>query len=307
MGRGAMLHHRPSSVLILSAQTIMPVNRDRTPTIEDVMDTPINISLLDTIEIATPCTARWEEMTGDDRTRHCSHCSLNVYDISAMTRQEATNLIASTEGRLCVRLYRRMDGTVLTRDCPTGIRAARQRLARSIRNIAATVVALVAGMIGVETKPAMAQGGIMGGLAPRPARVEPPHTKKKQDTLQTKKDSVRNQPKVMIMGKMAIAPAKLDTVRLEVNAADSITTNSINSITTEPVVVEPAATEPMIPEPMLPEQNEPELRFVMGEMVILNNVEPVAVNVVTGDGNPDVDAASEPAVVIDGDEPATIR
>ena len=49
-----------------------------------------------------------------------------------MDKTEAERLVVETEGRLCVRFYQRFDGTVLTRDCPVGVRAARRRLARTI-------------------------------------------------------------------------------------------------------------------------------------------------------------------------------
>lgn len=61
-------------------------------------------------------------MAGDDRVRFCSACKLNVYNLSGMSRKEATELFTLIEGRLCVRLFRRLDGTVLTRDCPVGMK-----------------------------------------------------------------------------------------------------------------------------------------------------------------------------------------
>jgi hypothetical protein len=82
------------------------------------------------LRVAAPCSAAWETMTGDARARHCESCRLNVYNISEMTKLEAENLIASREGRLCIRLYRRTDGTVLTKDCPVGFRAYQKRVAR---------------------------------------------------------------------------------------------------------------------------------------------------------------------------------
>ena len=33
-------------------------------------------------------------------------------------------MVQATQGRLCVRFYRRADGTVLTQDCPVGLRRA---------------------------------------------------------------------------------------------------------------------------------------------------------------------------------------
>src|SRR5215469_13788158 len=86
--------------------------------------------MLERVRIASPCTANWEQMIGDDCVRFCSQCNLNVYNLSAMTRRDAEDLIASREGRLCARLYRRTDGTVLTRDCPVGLRAAIHKISR---------------------------------------------------------------------------------------------------------------------------------------------------------------------------------
>jgi hypothetical protein len=88
-------------------------------------------SLLDRAYVATPCTADWERMEGDEKKRFCGQCSLHVYNVSAMSRGEAEAVIARTEGRLCMRLYRRADGTVITRDCPVGLRAVRRRVARA--------------------------------------------------------------------------------------------------------------------------------------------------------------------------------
>jgi hypothetical protein len=86
-------------------------------------------SFIHDIRIAKPCSADWDKMTGDERSRFCGQCKLNVYNISAMSMDEAEKLIVEKEGRLCVRLYRRNDGTVLTKDCPKGLAAARRKLA----------------------------------------------------------------------------------------------------------------------------------------------------------------------------------
>jgi Carboxypeptidase regulatory-like domain len=85
---------------------------------------------LDNIRVASPCLASWEKMTGDDRVRYCQECKLDVYNLSDMNRAEAEHLISSREGRLCVRFYRRADGTILTRDCPKGLRALTARVSR---------------------------------------------------------------------------------------------------------------------------------------------------------------------------------
>jgi hypothetical protein len=79
------------------------------------------LTILENIQIASPCEADWSEMTGDDRTRFCGSCSKHVYNIASMTAEEATSLIVETEGRVCLRVYKRADGTVLTSDCPVGL------------------------------------------------------------------------------------------------------------------------------------------------------------------------------------------
>jgi hypothetical protein len=103
---------------------------------------------IDRLRIATPCPISWEQMTGDDRVRFCDHCQLNVYNISALSRGEAEKLIASTEGRLCARLFRRADGTVLTKDCPVGLRALRRRVVKRTAAIFAAIVSLSGGAFG---------------------------------------------------------------------------------------------------------------------------------------------------------------
>jgi hypothetical protein len=66
-------------------------------------------------------------MYGNDRMRHCGQCKLNVYNLSGMTRQAAEDLVTNAEGRVCVRFYRRTDGTVITENCPIGWARVKQR------------------------------------------------------------------------------------------------------------------------------------------------------------------------------------
>jgi hypothetical protein len=92
---------------------------------------PKQDDFLERLRVASPCHVSWEGMEGDARVRFCSQCSLHVYDISEMTNDEARALFANAEGRVCARLYRRADGTILTRDCPVGLRALHRRVARA--------------------------------------------------------------------------------------------------------------------------------------------------------------------------------
>jgi Carboxypeptidase regulatory-like domain len=103
---------------------------------------------LDRMRIASPCNVGWENMTGDEGTRFCDQCSLHVYNISRMTRDEVASLVAKTGGRFCARLYRRADGTVLTRDCPVGLRALRRRVARMAGAALTAVLSLCAAAAG---------------------------------------------------------------------------------------------------------------------------------------------------------------
>ncbi|HEX5269016.1 MAG TPA: hypothetical protein VFW33_00950 [Gemmataceae bacterium] len=103
---------------------------------------------LDTIQVASPCNASWDDMAGTERMRFCHLCQQTVYNLSAMTREQAENLIRQKEGKLCVRLYRRRDGTVMTRDCPVGLRAIRRRMAVLVGGAAACLLALVTAAAG---------------------------------------------------------------------------------------------------------------------------------------------------------------
>lgn len=101
---------------------------------------------LDKVRVAAPCNADWDAMIGNYRSRFCGQCNLNVYNLSSMTRSEAESLIARSEGRLCVRFYRRADGSILTENCPVGLRALRRRLSSVSKAIASAVLSFFAGL-----------------------------------------------------------------------------------------------------------------------------------------------------------------
>ena len=102
-----------------------------------------SIVTIDNIKIASPCPANWTEMKGDARTRYCSQCNLNVYNLSEMTRKEATVFVAKAEGRVCVKFYQREDGTMITKDCPVGLKLFRQRVRRISKAVLAAVMSLI--------------------------------------------------------------------------------------------------------------------------------------------------------------------
>lgn len=113
-------------------------------------------SPLDHVTVAAPCNVGWENMVGNEQVRFCGQCSLNVYNLSGMTKREAEHLVAQTEGRLCIRYYRRADGTILTRNCPVGLRALKRRLSRMARATISAVLSFLAGtfaVIGLRERP----------------------------------------------------------------------------------------------------------------------------------------------------------
>jgi len=105
-----------------------------------------HLSLLDDLRVASPCRASWTEMSGDDRVRFCGRCEKRVYDFTAMTREEAERLVLAHEGLLCARFYQRADGTVLTADCPEGVRrrSRKRRLVVAALGAVSTLTAVTA-------------------------------------------------------------------------------------------------------------------------------------------------------------------
>lgn len=154
------------------------------------------LPMLDDVKIASPCSESWDAMKGDDKSRFCGKCEKNVYNLSAMTREEAELVMLEREGELCVRLYRRKDGTVLTQDCPVGVRRKRLRIVGALgvgAGLAATLVGfgayrslaaetqhpMVMGAMGVDEPPTPSADPVppaMGTVAP-PAPQPPPAPK----------------------------------------------------------------------------------------------------------------------------------
>ena len=124
-------------------------------------------SPLDHVSVAAPCGVGWDNMVGNERVRFCGQCSLNVYNLSAMTRGDAERLVSQAEGRLCVRYYRRADGTILTENCPVGLRALKRRLSRVAGASISAALSFFAGILAVTglkerpLTPAATQGAVI--------------------------------------------------------------------------------------------------------------------------------------------------
>lgn len=165
---------------------------------------------LNNLKIASPCSANWDEMFGDERKRFCGQCSLNVYNLSGMTKTEAENLLNNAEGRLCVRFYQRADGTVLTKDCPVGWAAIKQRVSKTAAAFASLIIGLVSGLgFTVAFNRENSEGRTMGALAmPSPTPKSTPKPKPSVPPLMGAIAVPKNTPKPknekIVMGKVAL-------------------------------------------------------------------------------------------------------
>jgi hypothetical protein len=129
--------------------------------------------LWENIRIAKPCTANWDAMSGDEQVRACGACKKNVYNISMMRKPEAEQVIREKEGNLCLRLYRRRDGKILTADCPKALRAVRLKMTV----VGGFIVATVGGWLGLKWAGQYLSENMMGGAmaSPHAAQDMPDH------------------------------------------------------------------------------------------------------------------------------------
>jgi hypothetical protein len=127
------------------------------------------LPMLDDVRVASPCSASWDEMVGDERVRSCDRCEKSVYNVSAMTRDEARTLLVQNEGATCLRLFRRTDGTVITSDCQAGKR-------RRVRRLVGAFVAATLGPAALLTMTdRLEMTGTMGAVAmTKQVRTSPP-------------------------------------------------------------------------------------------------------------------------------------
>ncbi|HYH86144.1 MAG TPA: hypothetical protein VEX60_11870 [Pyrinomonadaceae bacterium] len=165
---------------------------------------------LNHVRVAAPCPADWERMVGDERARYCGQCNLHVYNLSGMTKRQAETLITNTEGRLCVRFFRRADGTILTRNCPIGLRALKRRVSRTLNAALSAVLSFFAGFGLVQSlKPArevhvmgaIAMPAVQGDMAIPPSTVPEVEPVAVAGQLELKGEAFIEEPEV---GKMAV-------------------------------------------------------------------------------------------------------
>ena len=169
-----------------------------------------SIPLLQSVRVASPCNADWNEMQAveGERVHFCMGCGKNVYNLSAMSQSEAEGLLRRHEGRLCVRYYQRRDGTVLAGDCKVGAQMVRMALIRRSAVAAGLFTLMLSAMAGInrmDMNPAGTPGSPVS-VAPQPIaggisiKIEEPG----QVWGALKTPEPAPEP---VMGKIAIAPS----------------------------------------------------------------------------------------------------
>lgn len=73
-------------------------------------------NLLTGLTVANPCTESWDAMQGDARSRHCAHCDRDVHNLATMSPRAIEGLVRQNNGKLCARITRRRDGSLVTLD-----------------------------------------------------------------------------------------------------------------------------------------------------------------------------------------------
>ncbi|QQS10288.1 MAG: hypothetical protein IPK69_06615 [Phycisphaerales bacterium] len=128
---------------------------------------------LDQLQITAPCPAQWDDMQGTETRRLCADCNLHVHNPTRMSEVELDAFLTEVSAKLhagervCARLYRRADGTVLEQNCPRGLAALRQRTWAGVRRVAAVVALAITGVFvgnrAIADAKIQSQGGWMGG------------------------------------------------------------------------------------------------------------------------------------------------
>ena len=167
----ATLRRRTELARVIERGELGPAERDRAEEEIAAIDAArieaarVRLPQVARAKIASPCSERWDTMLGDGAVRACSRCEKKVFDLSLMTLGHAEALIAqNTAGDLCVRLYRRADGTMLFSDCVVGARGVVKRDALRI----GAAIAIGGATLAWTSAPAP----IAASAAPRPSSAD---------------------------------------------------------------------------------------------------------------------------------------
>lgn len=118
-------------------------------------ESKIDSDILSRVTVASPCSVDWDTMSGDERVRFCQQCTKHVYNLSEMSEKEAKKLVLESEGKTCVRFYLRKDGSIMTEDCPVGLRVLRdgyRKLSTAAAALVSILLSVLPGFAGDEDK-----------------------------------------------------------------------------------------------------------------------------------------------------------
>lgn len=122
------------------------------------------------LEIRKPCPKSWGELIGDGKQRFCDACSLHVHDAAQLTRDEASDLVASAGERVCMRIQYDPSGAPLFLDSEParspGASARKQPALRLVRWALSAAAGVLAACHGSVSTPAAEDPATAGNGAP---------------------------------------------------------------------------------------------------------------------------------------------
>jgi hypothetical protein len=113
------------------------------------------------LSIAKPCEESWAKMIGSLRKRHCESCERQVHNLAAMTPREIERLVVSTGGKLCGRITRREDGSLVTMEERPRASLVMQIAASSALALGTATATAQAPKREVATEPAVLTGTVL--------------------------------------------------------------------------------------------------------------------------------------------------
>ena len=123
-------------------------------------------NFLNNVTIHSPCTADWNSMIGNDQVRFCEHCSLEVHNLSLMTRNQAERLVARSNGRLCIRYHHDPAGRPLTLHVG-------QKLHRISRRVSRIAAGAFTATLSVTSAVAQGSASFQSGNSNAPSATQP--------------------------------------------------------------------------------------------------------------------------------------
>ena len=72
------------------------------------------LNILNNIKVAKPCHESWQNMTGNEREKHCLKCDHCVTNLSVLTKKQAEKIIAQRGlEKMCIRYNYSKDGNII--------------------------------------------------------------------------------------------------------------------------------------------------------------------------------------------------